>query len=306
VVAQHASEFGIIWIVAAAISGILIPSVFALGTRQYVVMLGESFGLQDTYANKLGQPLRTMVSPIKLRPVTWLMSYPIDGTEKEKENAQLFPPDERAQIAYWRELLRKPFHRYPTPMMRPWRTPNDYVFISYAWRDDPGSEVSTQIAEACRVAGIKYFLDKRNRANGRDSFRRSLASCLGKSTHFFLVVSPNITRGHVVIREIEMAMTRWAFEITPTIICVVDPCLAAEFRRDARLPLALRFLLTFCPQMTAAEAAEPALVRYIVELTRREGKLHDWLPLLSPGTTVGQAMRMAGIADEPLAADTEK
>jgi len=43
-------------------------------------------------------------------------------------------------------------------------------------------------------------------------------------------------------------------------------------------------VLTFCPQMNPAEARKPALVRYIVELTRRVGKLRNWLILLALGS----------------------
>lgn len=296
VVAKHAGS-GVIWLAVTAIGGILIPSALASGMRQFFVFVCETQGLRGAYASTLGR---------WLRPVTPLVKFPIEGTEKEKQDVDSFSLDERAQVVYWRELLRMPFHRFGTPMMRRWRTPADYAFISYAWRDDPGNEVSNKIASACQAARIDYFLDKRNKAAGRDSFRQSLAMNLSKSTHFFLVVSPNIALGHTVIREIDMAMMRWTFEMTPTIICVVDPDLAEGFRIDTRIPLTLRFLLTFCPQMTPAEAADPALVRYIVEVTRREGKLHDWLPLLSPGTTVGQAMRLPGIVDESLLANSKE
>jgi hypothetical protein len=128
-------------------------------------------------------------------------------------------------------------------------------------------------------------------------FRRPLAGAIAECTHVFLVISPGIVSGDFVLREIEMAMSRWLLEMLPSIVCVVEPDVAARLLADPAVPLAVRFLLTFCPQMTFAESVEPALVRYVLELTRREGKWHDWLALLSPSTFGWQVFKLAGIVD---------
>jgi len=46
--------------------------------------------------------------------------------------------------------------------------------------------------------------------------------------------------------------------------------------------------------MTPAEAADPARLRSMVEFTRREGKLRDWMILLSPGSVFSRAARVSG------------
>ena len=92
-----------------------------------------------------------------------------------------------------------------------------------------------------------------------------------------------------------MAMGRWRGEHLPAIISVVEPQVRDQLVADPTIPLPLRFLLTFCPQMTPAEASQPALARYIVELTRREGKASDWRLLLSPSSAFSQVIRLPGI-----------
>ena len=112
-----------------------------------------------------------------------------------------------------------------------------------------------------------------------------------------LVVSPHVGAARVVGREIETAMQRWTYEMSPTVVCVADREVAEALCRDPTVPLILRFLLTFSPRMTPAEAAEPALMRYIVEFTMRQARVRDWLLVISPATFSLQTARLPGIAD---------
>jgi hypothetical protein len=93
-------------------------------------------------------------------------------------------------------------------------------------------------------------------------------------------------------------MGRWRGELLPAVICVVEPGVCEQLASDLSVPVAIRFLLRFCPQMTPAEASQPALVRYVVELTRRQGKWSDWRLLLSPSTAMAQVIRLPGIVSE--------
>jgi hypothetical protein len=92
-------------------------------------------------------------------------------------------------------------------------------------------------------------------------------------------------------------MQRWTYEMSPTVVCVADPGVAQAPCSDPSVPLVPRFLLTFSPRMTPAEAAEPALMRYIVEFTMRQARLRDWLLVLSPTTFLLQTARMPAIPE---------
>ena len=82
----------------------------------------------------------------------------------------------------------------------------------------------------------------------------------------------------------------------PAVICVADPDEARALRDDPQTPLDVRFLLTCCPRMTPAEAIDPKRLRYIIDLTRRQGKWSDWLATLSP-MSGRRILRMPGIVN---------
>jgi hypothetical protein len=243
---------------------------------------GGVFGLTEDYA-------------AKVRGATKAPSASVPSPALDKLDVESFAAEERSTVLRWLEVNRVCFDRYP---MRRWRTPRDHAFISYAWRDDPDAATPSRVADACAAAGIEHFLDRRNVASKEGAWRITVARAVAECTHFFVVVSPNIGSGGVVQREIEMAVQRWTLEMSPTVICIAEPAAAEQLRHDPAVPLVVRFLLTFAPRMTPEEAAQPALVRYVVEFTRRTGRMHDWLPFLSPATTLARATRLPGIAIE--------
>jgi len=208
----------------------------------------------------------------------------------QEADLDLFSESERPTVLGWLSAWR-----WNAAPLRPWWAAADLAFISYRWCDADFA-LAEEIRKACEAADINSFWDNSVGRKG-DVFRPELAAHLGPCTHFFLVVSLETLNGGVVLREIETAMERWPKEKLPTMICVVEPEVANEMRRNSKVPLAIRFLLTFAPQMTPAEVAQPALVRYIVEFTRREGKLYDWLPFLSPATGFARAIRLPGIGE---------
>ena len=188
---------------------------------------------------------------------------------------EAFAPDEQKLVLQWLGNIRIGLR---ARSFRRWSPAPDYAFISYAWADDAQTSVASAIADACAGAGIEHFLDKVALKSREGVFRMPLATGLARSTHVFVVVTPGLASGQVVRREIQMAMGRWRGELLPAVICVVEPGVCEQLATDPSVPVAIRFLLRFCPQMTPAEASQPALVRYVVELTRRQGKWSDSAP----------------------------
>jgi hypothetical protein len=278
------SRHAALWIAGATFAGFALPVVLSGPVKRGYMMGAKVFGLTEGFAGKSRQAM----APQRVNPNFQLM------LTFEQPDMLSFAAHEQAQIQRWLELLRVSFTRFP---IRHWRAGRDYVFISYAWRDDAELRVSTRVAQALADAQIDHYLDKDAPDTKYGLFRQSAAGGVADCSHFFLVVSPEIVRGRVIMREIEMAMQRWAIGMLPAVICVVEPDIAARLRADASVPLPLRFLLTFCPQMSYAESFDKDVVRFVVEFTRREGKLHDWLLLLSPSTTIEQLARLPGIVE---------
>jgi hypothetical protein len=276
------------YVVGPAVVGLVAPTVIAFAALRLLRRVAESFGLSRWHVATHGGPMRALPisfpgSPLDQRDVEALVLAPAEA-EKQRE---------RDQVLRWLYLLRIRAGRDP---LRPWRAAADYAFISYVWRDDATCGVASELSTALSAAGVAHFLDRTNVVSKAGVFRSPVATGLSRCTHFFLVMTPNIIKGGVILTEIESAMQRWPWEMLPAIICVVEDDLAERLRADPEVPLMFRFLLTFCPQMNLAEARNSALVRYVVELTRREGKLHDWFAVLSPATAGARNLRLPGIA----------
>ena len=282
-VARRLTTDPVIWITIAAVAGYLLPGFLERFAHSGIAYLGEYAGLSsaDTslYKKLAGTP-NIKISVQKAVPAD------------ERALVESFTPDEQRFVLQWLNSIRIGLR---TRSFRNWSPYPDFVFISYAWRDDTENSAASGIAAACHAAQIEYFLDKVTLKSREGVFRMPLATGLSKSTHVFLVITPRLASGQVVRREIEMAMGRWRGELVPAIICVVDPQVCEQLMTDPAVPLPLRFLLRFCPRMTPAEAAHPALVRYVIELTRREGKWSDCRLLLSPSTALSEVIRLPGI-----------
>lgn len=276
----------VIWLTTAAVAGYLLPATrFAYSGIAY---LGGYAGLSSAdsslYKKLAGTPNVKLTVRRCVPANEWAL-------------VESFTLDEQKLVLQWLYSIRIGLR---ARTFRNWSPSPDFAFISYAWRDDTENGAASGIAAACHAASIEYFLDKETLQGREGVFRMPLAGGLSKSTHVFLVVTPGLASGQVVRREIEMAMGRWRTELLPAIICVVDPHVCEQLMADPTVPLPLRFLLRFCPRMTPAEAAHPALVRYVIELTRRDGKSSDWRLLLSPSTAFSQVIRLPGII-EPVA-----
>ena len=214
---------------------------------------------------------------------------------------QRFQPEEQGKVLHWLSLLRAQDQGL---RLRPWRRPPLFAFVSYVWADDRDVGMASRIAAACDGAGIPNFLDKTGVESKEGSWRMQVATGLGKATHLLLGVSPGLGTGGVVIRELEMALHRWAMD-GPAIICVASPEVSDQLCSDHSVPLIVRFAVTFCPRMTPEEAATPDLIRYVLERTRRQGKLRDLLAFVSPCTLYSQLVRLPGIAQSVGSAETQ-
>jgi hypothetical protein len=179
--------------------------------------------------------------------------------------------------------------------LRRWFVPRDSVFVSYVWSDEENTRTAERLDETLRQIGTHSFRDTRAIQDPFAAWREHISLALLHCTHFFLVVSPGIKNGQVVLREIETVVQRWYTEMLPSVTCVVNPDNVRELHDDPQMPLQVRFLLTCCPQMTFLEAENPKRVRYIIEHTRRQGKWNDWLTLLSPMAARYRILRMPGI-----------
>jgi hypothetical protein len=214
------------------------------------------------------------------------------GVFGSDESLQGFTAAEQAQLAWW--LAR---YRMKERGRASWHTPADYAFISYAWRDNERTRMATRLAHTFGAIGVSHFLDRQEVESRFVVWRERVSPALSRCSHFFLIVSPAIGQGDMVLREAETAMDRWYFERLPAVICVAEPETARTLRADPAAPLRLRFFLTFCPVMSFVEALDPRLLRYIVAETRRQGMLQDWLTALAGATPLQRILRMRGIVE---------
>jgi hypothetical protein len=275
-----------VWIALAAMCGYLVPALLERLGHSGIGYLGGYAGLSsadDGLFKKLASTPNEKLSAEKSVPAG------------DRPLVEAFAPDEQKLVLQWLGNIRIGLR---ARSFRRWSPAPDYAFISYAWADDAQTSLASAIADACAGAGIEHFLDKVALKSREGAFRMPLATGLARSTHVFVVVTPGLASGQVVRREIQMAMGRWRGELLPAVICVVEPGVCEQLASDLSVPVAIRFLLRFCPQMTPAEASQPALVRYVVELTRRQGKWSDWRLLLSPSTAMAQVIRLPGIVSE--------
>jgi hypothetical protein len=282
--AQQGGPVSWVWIWAAA--GFLWPTLIGSFMNRGLALYHAATGLTASHSGTSTKVVNAAVPPLALKALA----------SEERSAIAAFGPDEQRLAANWLLANRKVLGRYA---FRPWTAAPDYAFISYAWRDDPDVGVASHVADACQSAGIECFLDKSNRASLQGLFRPPVAAAVARCSHFFLVISSNVGAARVVGREIDMAMNRWLLEMLPPIICVAESDIAERLRADPQTPFRVRYLLTFCPGMTPAEAADPALLRSMVEFSRREGKLRDWLLLLSPGIVFSHSARLSGAAALP-------
>ena len=156
--------------------------------------------------------------------------------------------------------------------------------------------ISSRLAEACATAKIDHFLDKTGVRFKEGLWGVSVATGLARCSHLFLIVSANMASGKVVVREPEQAMQRWIYKAAPNIVCAAEPDVASAPCADPSVPLVNRLLVTFCPRMAPSEAAAPSLVKYVTQFTMRQGRLHDWMLLLSPVTFGMQTAQLPGIS----------
>jgi hypothetical protein len=173
---------------------------------------------------------------------------------------------------------------------RRWFRIKDRAFISYAWRDDARLQVAGRLSLALGSVRITHYYDKLF-AERYAGFQDNASPALNRCSHFFLVVSDGLSQGEVVMREIKAALHRWQWgEGMPAIVNIGarDAIEALAQRKD--LPLELRFVLKMCPSMTIGEAANPHLLGRLTKGTRRQGKLRDWIGILSKTAARRQIM----------------
>jgi hypothetical protein len=288
---------------------LLVPAVLTVGT-----------GIEAVAPWVIAPAILGFATPTLLSPARWGLpafagaaGLTADHTERMLTAARVpkgsvaplipevepFAVEERADVMHWLWALRI---GRQTPL-RTWLPPRDYGFISYAWAGEAKSGIAERVAASCGKAGIAHFVDTQGVESPSGLYRFFLARGIARATHVLLVVTPELLQGTVVLREIETAMLRWPLERSPAIICVVEPGVAETLRTDRAAPLSLRFLLSFCPQLSVEEASAPDIVRYVLAWTRRPAKLDDWLFLLSPATALSRAVSLDGVVDEALAGD---
>lgn len=271
------------WIVGPAIAGFMTLTLFS-PARLSLAAFGGARGLTGDHTERMRAAIRAPAGSVAPQPL------PEDAPALEH-----FAPAERADVMRWLEVMRIG-RRAP---FRPWLTPRDYAFISYAWAGEAKTRIAERVADACAAARIECFLDTEGVESKSGIYRFFLGRGLARATHVLLVVTPEMLKGTVVLREIETAMQRWPLERAPTIICVVEPHVAEALRADPEAPLTLRFLLGFCPQLSVEEASQPAIVRYLLTWTRRPGRLRDWLFLVSPAAALARTVSLDGVTEEP-------
>ena len=212
------------------------------------------------------------------------------GDVIEGEEWETFTRAERAQAAYWIVSFELNIGR---TLLRFLRTPKDSAFISYTWHGDKGRTLAAAVEKSCAMAGIEVTLDRAQGSSKAGLWRRTLAVRAQDCTHCFLIVSPEIGLGTVVLRELDLFLQRWVNERRPSVICVGDAEAVEAVRKDPSVPFRVRLLLTICPRLSEEEAGQPYRVKSVVELTRRMGLGRELLVFLSPSTLGMQLPRVA-------------
>jgi hypothetical protein len=271
--------FAVGWLAAFAL-GTLTPAIIAVSWLAADANAMRLYGLTTTNLRRAGAIYRR----VDRGKVPYALGIDdaslVTFTEQEKEDLTRFAFLQRIAAG---QLLRGWFKR------------PDFAFISYVWSDEEKVKIAERLDETLRGIGIPSFRDTRAIQDPFAAWREHISSALMRCTHFFLVISPRIKNGHVVLREIETVVQRWYLEMLPAVICIVNPEVARELRDEPQVPLQVRFILSCCPQMSISEAADPRQLRHIVEHTRRQGKWNDWLTMLSARAARHRILRMPGI-----------
>jgi hypothetical protein len=191
---------------------------------------------------------------------------------------KLFDEQDLKQIMRWINVAALGSN---TAIHRPWLQGRDMVFISYVWADESNTGVAEKISKTLDLIKTLNFLDKRNITSNFVGWRSHVAYELSKATHVLLIISESIMHGKVIAKEIHTIMQRWYYETLPAVICVVEPEVALMLKRDTSVPLALRFLLAWCPNISFSEAQDCEVLRNLIHQRRRNGRIKDWWVMLS-------------------------
>ncbi len=284
------------WIFGPALAGFATLALLSAAGRLHKIWLIETKGL--TASGSWVYHWFDISKKEKIRNVS--AYYDPIMSEDEKLAFALFADDERAHVWALRRRMR-----VSRAWLRSWFTPRDYAFVSYAWAAEAKMKTAEKVGSACALAGVDFFIDSKGIDSRFGMFRIFLTRAIARATHVFFIFTPEVLAGRVVQGEIEIALHRWWDESSPAIICVVEPDVAESLRANPEVPVNLRYLLNFCPQLSFEEAAQPAIVHYLVALTRRPGRMWDWLFLLSPSAAKSRAFSLDGVIEHDAYVETQ-
>lgn len=192
--------------------------------------------------------------------------------------------DQRATLNYGSDLAVRRLMKVMTlgalAPHRSWLPMHDRVFISYAWNDDRDRRVTTAIVEALAAARVPYFVDMAKESEFLP-WRPMVARELARATHVLLVISPNMGRGATLALELASIVARWYYEALPSVICVGDEDVIERVLDAEGVTDQLWFMLRWCPRLSHADARNPSLLAEAIAKVRRNGRLKDWVELLS-------------------------
>lgn len=243
----------------AFLIGLFMPMLRSVSLRYLENMLAWGYGMSDYEIKRIQQ--------------TFGDSRPPAGASRRTVHRPWLPRSPWIYGALWMPALQAK------------------VFISHAWDDDKCIEAAGRKSPALVLYDIvtdlhlSCFVDKKEMTSKFANLRSELASELLSSTHFFVVLGPNVKRSKPVHREIRTAMQRRYTGLEPAIICIVEPEVAEELMKNETAS-EINFLLRTCPKLTYAEASDPQVIRHIIRQRCRQGLLQDWLALISPASAL--------------------
>ena len=206
------------------------------------------------------------------------LGVPLVDTAVSRADTMRLPVSDEVRFTQW--VLN---HSLKSGQMRrSWLACPDSVFVSYAWSDEAVSPVASAVVERLKEMDIPHFWDKEDIRDSFSSYRSLLGFALLTCTHLLVVIGRNYSKGTVVTRELQLSLQRWNSETTPAVICIVEQETAEELLHDPKIPSHLRFILKWCPQMTAAQATDPGFLKAIIQQRRRQGILRDLATLVTP------------------------
>ena len=272
-------QYAFAWLAAFA-AGALAPTILAATWHAADREAIRLHGLTTRHLDRIGQHYRQVG--------TYGMPFNLGVEEGALTSFTVEQKNELRRFAFLQRIAAE-------NSLRPWSTPHDFVFISYVWSDEEQLKIAERLDGTLAAAGTLSFRDKRAILDPYAAWREQIALALMQCTHFFIIVSPGIKSGQVVLREIQTVVYRWHLEMSPAVICIADPSVVRQLREDPETPLNVRFLLSCCPHMTPEAAADVRQVREIVEYTRRQGKWKDWGLMISVAAARHRIFRMPGI-----------